>query len=80
MRALSAFFLSGGLVAVVASSCVCGVTPDVPPDLRPAAVGTIVGTVYIEDPTRASVDGATIQVYGSSARTLSQLDKQFVLK
>ncbi|MFH1811084.1 MAG: carboxypeptidase-like regulatory domain-containing protein, partial [Pseudomonadota bacterium] len=58
----------------------CTCAPEEPPPLTPTAVGTIVGEAYVEDPTQRSLGGTVVEVYGMSARAVSQEGMQFVLQ
>lgn len=50
-----------------------------PPPLSAPEVGLIVGQAYIADPEPRSVGGAVVEVYGTSARAVTEAGKQFVL-
>ena len=69
-------------VALLALSVGAG-CPALPPEQAPIVLpptGTIVGEVFAEDGgTQVSVAGAVVEIYGTSARVLSQLDRQWVL-
>ena len=63
------------LVALFVTGCP---VPEPPPS-NPVPIGTIVGRVLVEDPELRSVDGAVVEIYGSSERITTEADKNFVL-
>ena len=48
--------------------------------LKPTPIGTIVGEAFVEQPELTSVAGAVVEVYGASARVVTEEGRQFVLQ
>ena len=68
------------LVVGAVASVLAGCPPEEQTPLKPTQIGTIVGEAFVEQPELTSVAGAVVEVYGASARVITEEGRQFVLQ